>query len=221
MDEEENLIEIEIDDWTITASDEIGEYIVSAVNRFDGTMRSMGNHDKWMKQWRVYTFGTNDNSGSIVPGLVPDGAGGQFLHLNINQVRSIIQSILGMIMNNDLEFDVMSNNTDVSSAQLVSICKNLIDYYMKHDRISLHEKLYRAVEHAYVFDAGYILQEWDPNAFAHQQKSSIPDGEINVSTPTPFDVVFDTDIDVWEDHDWVIVKQFVKRSTLVKRFPEF
>lgn len=212
---------IELDIFTIKPTDEIGGCIKNVVESFNEKIKGLSLDKKWMKQYSTY-YGRDSNSyGSDTIGLQRIGVNGELLSITINHLRAIIQSIIGTISSNPPSFDVIANNTDSSSSQLSSLCKNLIDYYLKYQKIN--QKLQRAVEQAYILDAGYILLEWDSMvsaAMTGRNENNLFDGEIVVSNPDIFDVYYDMYASNFEDIDWVIVRQWHNKASLIKRFPE-
>ena len=214
---------IELNTWTLSPTDEIGEEIITRYTDFFSCLRAQGFLESWQKMYLMYLGRTQNESGySQSVGLQRMGANGEFMGLHINDLRSTIRSILGIILSNPPSFDVVATNTDSASSQLASLCKNLIDYYMSHSQLNLKQKLFDGVELAYIFGSGYILCEWDPQAKSGSANpNDMFDGDVVISCPDPFDVCFDPYIGSWEDLEWVIVRQWHSKISLARRFPEY
>ena len=217
-----NVDTISLNTWTLSPTEDIGDEIVVRYNDYFNAIRGIGFLEAWKKLYLTYLGrAPNEIGSSNTVGLQRMGASGEFLGLYINNMRSTIRSILGIILSNPPTFDVIATNTDSASTQLASLCKNLIDYYMSHSRINLKQKLFDAVEMAYIVGQGYMLCEWDPEAKSGSaNKNDMFDGDVTITSPTSFDVAFDPYIDSWEDLEWVIVRQWHSKISLARRFPE-
>ncbi len=218
-EQNENVNTIELNTWTLSPTEEIGDETISRFSEFFEIMRTLGFIDNWKKMYGAYLGRTGENK---TIGLQKMGASGEFIGLHINNLRSTIRSILGIILSNPPNFDIIATNADSASTQLASLCKNLIDYYMSHSRINLKQKLFDSVEMAYITGSGYVLVEWDAEAKSGSAKTDdMFDGDVTITCPSPFDVCFDPYIDSWEDLEWVIVRQWHSKISLARRFPEF
>jgi len=216
MDQEDDDV-IKLNLWTLLPPEEIGEEIKQRVHEFNDFISSVGFKDAWKKQWAyyngIYGNGVKSQNG---PGLQTHGSNGEFLEYNENQVRAIVDSVVGMLLQQPPNFDVVATNTESKSNQLVGICRSAADYYMRNPKIRLSDRWKTAANQSYILDSGYILTEFD---FAEIGPGGST-GEIVVSNPEPFDVTFSTANTCWMDHDWVIVRQWRPRASLIRQFPQ-
>lgn len=184
-------------------------------------MRSNAYLEKLNKMWRFYhgAYSTDLGYGHEVTFT---GEQGELVQIPINHFRNIGQHILNIITSTRPVMESRAINTDYKSLAQTYLANGILDYYMREKH--LEDALKKAVELSIVLGAGYIKMEW--NATAGETYEVDPDtgeqineGEVEFSTLTPLDVIFDGTKESW-DNDWLMVRTFQNRYDLMAKYPE-
>lgn len=177
--------------------------------------------DKLRKNWAFYHGIFNDDNDSHSVGF--GGEQGELCVLPVNHYRNIAQHMLVMITSNRPSMEARAVNTDYKSLSQTYLANGILDYYMREKM--LEDVIRRATEMAIVLGAGYVRAEWnatrgDTYDFDEETGEKSTSGEIEFSTHSPFDVVFDGTKDTW-DNEWIIIRTKQNRFNLIAKYPEF
>ena len=178
--------------------------------------------NKLKMMWSAYHgayFSDDGDSHSIAF----SGEQGELTEIGINHIRNIAQHMLNMITSTRPTMQARSINTDYKSLVQTKLANGLLDYYMRDHR--LEDYLKTAVEYAIVFGSGYIKMEWNSTRgevydFNEDLGTEIREGDIQFSNLSPFDVMFDTNLED-RKHDWVCVRSFKNRFDIAAKYPEY
>jgi hypothetical protein len=173
------------------------------------------------------------------------GEQGELVNLAINHYRNIADHMLNMVTSTRPAFQCRAVNTDRRSQIQASLGNGLLDYYMRERRLERYLK--RATQYAIVLSAGYIKMEWDstkgnitdyvepsPESIESYDEDenpldingrilkSIPlyQGDVSFRVLSPFDVLFDSTKENYEDNEWILSRSFVNRFSLAAKYPE-
>lgn len=151
------------------------------------------------------------------------GEQGELVNLPVNHFRNIARHMYVMITSNRPVMDARAINTDYKSLTQATLANGILDYYMREK--GLEDCIKRATEWAIVLGSAYVKMEW--NATGGQQYDFDPDtgeynyeGEIEFSTLSPFDVVFDGTKSCW-DNEWLLVRTFKNKFDIAAKYPEY
>jgi hypothetical protein len=151
------------------------------------------------------------------------GENGEFATMSINHFRNLAIHLKNLISNSRIAFQCRAANGDAKSASQAELGNVLLDYYLREGRLT--EVVNDAIEHALLFDAGYVKVEWDPeegkeinldletNAINHE-------GDLRYTSIAPIDIITDLNRKNFRDNDWVIVRTQQSKWNLIARFPE-
>jgi hypothetical protein len=174
------------------------------------------------RQWLAYHNQNSDDFAGESHTIGFTGEEGELVSLNVNHYRNIGQHILQMITATRPTIEARAINTDVKSLIQATLANSIMDYYMREK--GLEDCIRRVTEMAIILGAGYIRLEW--NATAGELYDFDPDtqeknfeGELEFSTHSPFDVVFDGTKDTW-NNEWIIVRSFKNKYNLMAKYPE-
>lgn len=178
--------------------------------------------DKLARMWQFYhgEYGDNFTGASHTVGF--SGEQGELVVLPVNHFRNIAQHMLVMITSSRPTMEARSINTDYKSLAQTYLANGILDYYMREKK--LEDCIRRATEMAIVLGAGFIRMEWNATAgelydFDPETGEKNYEGEIEFSTLSPFDVVFDGTRESW-DNDWLIVRTYKNKYNLMAKYPE-
>ena len=173
---------------------------------------------KIRNMWRGYHGIFNEEGHEVTF----SGEQGELVDLPVNHFRNLARHMYTMITSNRPVMECRAINSDYKSLAQTYIGNSILDYYMREK--GLEDALYKAVENAIATTTGYIKMEW--NATAGESYDIDPEtgefnyeGEIEFTTPSVLDVVFDGTKETW-DHDWLIVRSSKNKYNLAAKYPE-
>ena len=177
--------------------------------------------EKLSRMWRAY-HAMYQNTMSYGHAISFTGEQGELVNLPVNHFRNLATHIVTMITSSRPTMEARAINTDYKSQAQTIIANGVLDYYMREKK--LEDAIYKCAEMAIVLGSSYIKMEW--NATAGEAYDIDPEsgqlnyeGEIEFTTLSPFDVVFDGTKETWA-HDWLLVRSFKNRYDLVAKYPE-
>lgn len=138
----------------------------------------------------------------------------------VNHFQNIIQNWHVLITSIVPSFIPRAVNSDYKSLSQTKLAGDLIDYYNKESDVEQYTST--AVLHSLLFDAGYIKMEWNPNKgreyAVDDQENIYNEGDIEVSNPTAYDVIFDLYKKEFRENDWVIVRTYRSKWDLIENY---
>lgn len=198
--------------------------------------------DKIKRSWNAYHGIYHSNNHNIEWG----GEQGEIAQIAVNHYRNIASNILNMVTANRPAFQARATNTDYKSQVQVLLANGLLDYYMREKR--LEKVIKKAVEHAVVLGSGFVKMEWDstkgtiydyiepenvedpetgeigpaidPDTGEPQESFPIYEGDVTFKTLSPFDVIFDSTKENYEENTWVLTRTFADKFDLAAKYPE-
>jgi hypothetical protein len=198
--------------------------------------------EKMKRSWSAYHGNFYSGAHDITYG----GEQGELVNLAVNHFGNLCQHMLNMVTGSRPSFQCRAVNTDRKSKVQADLGNGLLDYYMREKR--LEREIKRAVEYSIVLGSGYVKMEWnstrgkivdyldiDPKDIASFDEEDNPldengfmlkpdaiyQGDVEFTTLSPFDVVFDSTKETPEQHEWVIVRTFINRHNLKVKYPEY
>lgn len=189
---------------------------------FYNTMNANYYLDKLAKMWQFYHGEFSDNFTGASHQIGFTGEQGELALLPVNHFRNIAQHILVMITTNRPTMEARAVNSDSKSLAQAYLANDILDYYMREKK--LEDAIRRVTEMAIVLGSGFIRLEWNATAgelydFDPETNEPIRQGELEWSTHSPFDVVFDGTKETY-DNEWIIVRSFKNKYNLMAKYPE-
>lgn len=178
--------------------------------------------DKLAKMWAFYHGNYGDNYSGSSHSIQFGGQEGELTMLPVNHFRNIASHMLTMITSNRPVMECTAINTDSKSLAQAYLANGILDYYMKQKNLEDHIR--RATELAIVMGSGFIRMEWNATGgelydYDEETQQSAYEGEIEFTTISPFDVVFDGTKETW-DNDWIMVRSSKNKFDLIAKYPE-
>ncbi len=188
---------------------------------FFNVLQSNAYLDKIKKMWRFYHGAFNDGVG-LGHQIDFTGEQGEYVSLPVNHFRNLAQHMYNMVTANRPVMEARAINTDYKSLAQTYLANGILDYYMREKH--LEDVLKKAVEMSIVMGAAFVRMEWNATAgeaydFDEESESFNYEGELEFSTLSPFDVVFDGTKESW-NHEWFLVRSFKNRYNLMAKYPE-
>jgi len=198
--------------------DEIGGELQKKVDDYYQYVRLNGMLDLWRKSYRQY-FRAGFHLGDTVRG----GESGEYSFLYVNHFRSILQAILSITVSQRPTFDARAVNNDYSSQAQTKLAQGLLDYYMREKRLERY--VADAVEFAIWSGEGYLALNWDVALGREygvgQNNEPVREGDIKFTSCSGIDIIRHPYLRKFEDRNWLIVREFVNKYELAKKYPDF
>lgn len=191
-------------------------------NSFYNNLESNRYLDLLRRQWYAYYGQRQENSGMGSHTVGFGGKEGELVQYTVNHYRNIAQHILQMITATRPTMEARAINTDYKSLTQAYLANDILDYYMRQK--NLEECIRTATEMSVVLGSGYLRLEWNATAgqtydFDENTGQKNYEGELEFSTHSPFDVVFDGTKSSW-NNEWIILRSFENRFNLAAKYPE-
>lgn len=221
-------------------AEELAAHLKERVGQRRTQLGKEGLKKKWRRSYELY-FGRhfkNDNS-SEDPGITRTGDKGELTAFAVNHYRNLIKNTLVLTTNQKPAFNTRAVNSDPDSVQQTRLGNNLLDYYVGEKRVGRYLKL--SAEHSQVFGKGFIFAQWDPNLGRPYSKQAVTDdtgqpvmdektgqpmervvyeGDVEVCTPSVYDVFTDPGAEDWSQIEWANVSRFRNRFNLIAQYPK-
>jgi hypothetical protein len=203
-------------------SEKLASTCLAKAQSFYNTLDANFYLDKLAKMWQFYHGQFQDNYSGASHQVGFSGEQGELTILSVNHFRNIAQHMLVMITSNRPAMEARSVNTDYKSLAQTYLANGILDYYMREKK--LEEAIRSATEMAIVLGAGFVRLEWNATAgelydFDPETGEKNFEGEMEWSTHSPFDVVFDGTKENW-NNEWVILRTYKNKYNLIAKYPE-
>lgn len=194
---------------------------------------------RWTKSYRFY-YGSQFRQSTMMSddGVLRLGEQGELAGLTVNHFRNFIKHVHIMATNQKITYDVRAINSDLKSLQQAKLGSNILESYLHQKRLGRY--LRTAAEHALVFGKGFVEVTWDPGAgkpygveIAKDEQGQpivdetgkphekvVHEGDIDISSLSPFDVFTDPTAEDWNKLEWIVVRKFKNKFNLAERYPQ-
>lgn len=209
--------------WASLPASEAVSHLMEKRNEFNDFSKTSGLKGKWITSYNYY-FGKQINSSDPTNNtdLMSGGREGELTLMKANHYRNVIRHILAMTTQQLPSFECRATNADVDSINQTRLGSNIVEYYFNEKRMNRNAN--EAAEHSLVMGSGYIHAKWDPKMGEQYQSGdqgeAIYEGDIDVTTPSVFDVTFDNSKADFGRLDWVDIREAKNKFDLAARYPK-
>lgn len=174
------------------------------------------------KMWCAY-HGINPNSTNLTSHEIKfAGEQGELTYIIVNHFRNLAQHMYTMITASRPTMEAQAINTDYKSLAQATLGNGILQYYMRQK--GLENCIKKAVEMAIVLGSSYVKLEWNATAgdqvgFNDETGEFDYSGDIDFSTLSPFDVVFDGTKESF-NQEWILVRTYQNKYNLMAKYPE-
>lgn len=177
---------------------------------------------KLKKMWKFY-YGNFNQGSSNEHSVSFTGEQGELVNLPVNMFRNLARHVINIITANRPILESRAINTDYKSLTQTYLANGILDYYMREK--GLENRVYDAVEMAYVMGSAFIEMEWNATAgesydFDQETGEYNYEGEIEFTTHDPLSVVVDGTMESFDDKEWILIRTFQNRYNLAAKYPE-
>ncbi len=208
------------------------------INSFNQYIETTGLAAKWSRSERLF-FGKHQGESGVGAFTIQDaGVDGEMSTVPVNKYRTLIKHNLSYTVTQKPAWDPRAKNSDTKSEQQARLAGNILDSYMTEKRMGRH--MNQTAERALVCSKGFLYMTWNPalgKAFSaapakdkqgqplmtkdgQQQMKTVYEGDVEASSKSPFDVIYDPQIRDWNKSKWTIVRDFENKWDLAARHPD-
>ena len=179
----------------------------------------------WQRNTYAY-FSTVLDAQTWFSALSYVGDQGELVKMSVPQARSLIRQLLTLTTKQKLSFNCIAEVEDTEVTEEVRIANALAAQFVKDQK--LDTKTQDFVEAGLVIGTGFIKTIWrsdlgKPAAVEVGEDGKervIYEGDVECSTPHILDMIYNFQIQRWEDLDWVECRVRRNRWTMIAQHPE-
>lgn len=139
--------------------EECAKWAVKQVQEIKHQRTTTGLADMAIANWNAY-HSRDEGQAGWGDGLYATGEAGEKVRLRSGMLRSLVRHSLSMVTSTRPVIDPKATNTDASSLRIVEITRSIADHYLRGKK-KLYRAIHKAVEHALVLTAGFVVFDWD------------------------------------------------------------
>ena len=209
--------------WVTLQGEELAGAIMQKFKDYRQTIETTMYADKIRRSCRMYYGVAENGSFSASHGLTEGGDAGEITLVNVNQYRSLAQSLLSLITQQKISTKTKATNKDADVMKLTRLGDGVVEYFFRAKKLS--RRIKRAVELAIVALEGYVGLDWDatigkPVMVNPETGQPIYSGDLVSFTLTALDVARDTDVEEYDDCQWKITRRLFNRWELIATYPD-
>ena len=198
--------------------EELGTSLIDWVRKYDQYILTTGRLGLWRSSYSLYYL-----SDLLRGSLVRTGDVGQYLNVNTNHFKSILQSILSVTTSQRPAWQPKAINSSFKSQAQASVATSVLDYFFFQKKLERFPK--RAAEFAITMAEGFVGIEWDPSLGEPYQATTDMaqiafTGDVSVSAYNPIDVIRDFSVSSFADCEWTITRKYLNKWNLAARFQQ-
>jgi hypothetical protein len=143
--------------------------------------------------------------------------------LKVNHVRNLSQHVSMMITSQRPSFECKAVNSDHASMTQAQLAQGILDYDMREKRLEAVAK--QVVDSAVQYGEGWGTKLWDATggddyAVDPDTQQPVKTGTLRFQSYTPDNVVRDFTQDDPKRNDWIVLRRWVNKYTLMAKYPE-
>lgn len=187
--------------------------------------------DMWVRNSYAY-YSTVFDAQSWTTALSFTGEQGELVKMSLPQARSLVRDAVTLVTKQKLAFQALGKIDDTEVTEEMRIANALASQIVEEQSLDVQNEL--MVEHGFVLGTGFLKAVWRSDkgrpravevlsvdeASGEERRQVVYDGDLEITVPLIFDLLYDFTVQRWEDLFWV--KERVKRNRwdLVEQHPE-
>lgn len=180
-----------------------------------------GRLGKWRRAYNSYHGQRGQHNSSYI---ASGGDQGELSYMMCNEYRSLVQHLVVTATQQRPSTECIAINSDFKSQTQTILGESLLETYFKEKKAE--KKMKRTLEAALAcFDFAYTLPMWNPQKgpitmVDPDYGTPIQEGDVDVISKTPLEVISDICGSDPDKDDWIIVKDQINKFDLAAAFPE-
>lgn len=201
-----------------------GEDVVKTMESFNTTNQSWANNP----MYQTYQRNTLIYYSNIIKptnwdsGLVYGGKQGELIEMLVPQAMSLTRQLVGIVTKQKLAFTAIADSTAQDVLEVTRLANALCKSIVKKTKLDLKYEF--AVEQGFLTGMVFFYVHWRTDKgdkyTKDEQGVQHYTGDVEISTPTIWDILFDHTIPDPEDWHWVQVRVIKNRWDLIAQHPE-
>lgn len=154
--------------------------------------------------------------------LIFEGVQGELVRMYTPQARTMVRNLVTIVTKQRLAMQAMAESQGQEVIDDTKLGNSVAEQLVTKERLDTKQET--LVEHAIVTGLAFTRTVWNTDKGHPYIRDAdgvmIYDGDVEVTTPTCLDVVYDVTIDNWDELPWVEVRVKKNRYDLIAQFPE-
>lgn len=199
--------------------------LISHISQMHGTWSVWASNPvaaAWVRNTFSY-YSTILDPASWDSALVFDGEQGELVRMSVPQARTLIRQLVSIVTKQKLAFQCMAESMGSDVVNEVKLGNALLNQIVEEQRLDTQGEY--LTEMSCIWGMSFIKACWRTDRGKFHTTSDkgglLFDGELEISTPSIFDVFFDYTIEKWEDQNWAEVRVIRNKWDLIAQFPQF
>jgi len=209
--------------FAIQPVEELGPLLIERVQDYRLNTGVQSIDSRIAHAWRYY-FGFSPDGFHATSHIARSGQQGELAEIRINHSRSLVQTLLNLIVAPQFVWTPRAMNMDYEAVRQTELARSILEHYWHNRNFATYAT--KAVESAIALSEGFIHLEWDPDAGEDysvdpfNEGGIIKTGDVKFLNIAPWDVIRDPYKNSWEECDYIIVRTYRNKYDLAARFPE-
>lgn len=193
---------------------------ITRVRRYRESLRSSGRSDRMRRNWMAYQ-GWGPRMDADASRMSAAGESGEMVQLNVNQFAAMVNQAVVLTTSNKPAVKAIAGNGDFESMAQAQFAESLNDYYDRE--LAVSDREYEATLGMVLMSEAWIVLDWDATLgqpySVDESGREVKNGDVRISTLTPFDIGADPDVQDVESHTWFAWRRRSNKFDLAARFP--
>lgn len=204
-------------------SSEYLDAVVNKINAYREYCTAFGKFTKWQRSTQNY-FGISTDGTKSSNTVTRGGDNGEIVLGKVADYRNLIQHQLILITSQRPAGVAKAINSDPQSLHQSRIGTSLVEYYLS--QVGFERAFVNGAEMQLVNDESFIVLDWNATVGKEVRPNPetgemIREGEPEIRTIAPWDMVRDTGMSRPDDMKWGIYSFRVNKFDLAKKFPQY
>lgn len=204
--------------WASLEADEAAKKVVSKVQDYPQASQFQAVADRQLRGYQYY-YSISPDGIHLSSQVVRAGEAQQLASVTVNHTRSLVSTLLNLIVSNKVVFVPKATNIDSDTLRQCDLASAILEYFWSEKNIAAFA--IEALEHALVLGEGFVLIDWVDDAgdpFAALGGKVVRSGAPVLRQVLPWDVIRDPSKPTWESCEWVVVRLRHNRWDLAEQY---
>ncbi len=148
--------------FAAVSRDEIGDQLHRRVDSYAKAKSVTATINERLALAYQYYYGLSPSGVHSTSQILRGGEQGELAEIRVNHSRSLVNTLLNLIIGPKLVWTPKATNRDYDSLRETALAASILEYYWGERQMSKYAV--RALEEAIVFTEGFVLVEWDREA---------------------------------------------------------